>query len=488
VNTKQQSFQRAGDENSSRLGIGIDYGTSNSAAAVFDGVKVTVIALEEAAKIMPSATYINREYQIVTGQAAIEEYVRSNTGRTVELSAEILGEGRTSTGQIGDHGLPEEASTSLIYGQSLVDGGQQGRLFRGVKRLLGNNESQRLMVFDKPFRLVALITPLLLRIRRAIEAQLPSGISPTPIIDHACIGHPVNFEGSQSDRNRAALSALSESYGYAQFTRQSFYPEPNAAALSYLHANPQLQTKTLLAVDFGGGTLDLCVIKHTQEDFEVIATHGIGLGGDHIDQLLFRELIFPLLGKGERWRRAGEDREIETLFPFDDYEDLLLNWAVSYMLNQNKYTTPLHQRIQEGDEASVKFQRLYDLIKNNHSYLVFQLLKELKADLSRKESASLDIPELDIELTLTRAQFESMISGLMVKFEQAIDDTLSRAGIDDSEIELVIRTGGSSLIPAVKRILEERFPAKVVEHDPFTSVAAGLAIAEYLGASNTGEA
>ena len=159
MNTKQQSFQRAGDENSSRLGIGIDYGTSNSAAAVFDGVKVTVIALEEAAKIMPSATYINREYQIVTGQAAIEEYVRSNTGRTVELSAEILGEGRTSTGQIGDHGLPEEASTSLIYGQSLVDGGQQGRLFRGVKRLLGNNESQRLMVFDKPFRLVALITP-----------------------------------------------------------------------------------------------------------------------------------------------------------------------------------------------------------------------------------------------------------------------------------------------------------------------------------------
>ena len=246
-----------------------------------------------------------------------------------------------------------------------------------------------------------------------------------------------------------------------------------------------MQTKTLLAVDFGGGTLDLCVIKHTNEDFEVVATHGIGLGGDHIDQLLFRELIFPLLGKGERWRRAGEDREIETLFPFEEYEDLLLNWAVSYMLNQNKYTTPLHQRIQDGDEASTKFQRLYDLIKNNHSYLVFQLLKDLKAELSHSESARLDIPELDIELTLTRAQFETMISSLMAKFEQAIDDTLTRAAIQSSDIELVIRTGGSSLIPAVKRVLEERFPGKVVEHDPFTSVAAGLAIAEYLGASHT---
>ena len=45
----------------------------------------------------------------------------------------------------------------------------------------------------------------------------------------------------------------------------------------------------------------------------------------------------------------------------------------------------------------------------------------------------------------------------------------------------MIRTGGSSLIPAVKRILEARFPGKVIEHDPFTSVAAGLAIADYEG-------
>jgi len=41
-------------------------------------------------------------------------------------------------------------------------------------------------------------------------------------------------------------------------------------------------------------------------------------------------------------------------------------------------------------------------------------------------------------------------------------------------IDLVLRTGGSSLIPAVKDILENQFAGKVVEHDPFTSVAAGL--------------
>jgi hypothetical chaperone protein len=191
--------------------------------------------------------------------------------------------------------------------------------------------------------------------------------------------------------------------------------------------------------------------------------------------------LFPLLGKGERWRRAGEDREIETAFPFEDYEELLLNWAISYMLNQNRFTTPLMQRIEYGDEAAVKFRRLYDMIKNNYSYVVFQSLKDLKATLSSTTTARLDIPELDIELTITREQFESIIAPILSKLQHAVTAILRKADLQSSEIELVIRTGGSSLIPAVKHLLEDQFPGKVIEHDPFTSVAAGLAIAEYRG-------
>ena len=76
------------------------------------------------------------------------------------------------------------------------------------------------------------------------------------------------------------------------------------------------------------------------------------------------------------------------------------------MLNQNRFTTPLMQRIEEKDEASVKFRRLYDLIKNNYSYLVFQALKDLKAELSSHDTARLDIPEIDIDLTVSREHFE----------------------------------------------------------------------------------
>jgi len=464
-----------------RIGIGIDFGTSNSAAALFDGEKIHLVHLEQHTPIMPSATYIDRDYQIRTGQDAINQYIESNTGRTVELSAEVLGEGRTTTGQIGDAGLPEEASTQKIYGQSFVDSGQQGRLFRGIKRLLGNEPGQRIMVFERAFRLVALITPLLLRIRRCIEQLLPQVVAEPTAANHACIGHPVNFEGADEVRNDSALKLLAEAYGHAEFREQSFYPEPIAAALSYVHAHPQAQEQTLLAVDFGGGTLDLCILRRSSTNFEVVATHGVGLGGDHIDQVMFRELLFPLLGKGERWKRAGEDREIETAFPFEEYEEYLLNWTVSYMLNQNKYTTPLMQRLQQEDPATIKFRRLYDLIKNNYSYLVFQCLKELKAELSNKTEAVLDIPELDIELSVTRERFELMIADVLQRFDAAVTKVLAHANMTAADIQLVARTGGSSLIPAIKEILEARFPERVIEHDPFTSVAAGLAIAEYHG-------
>ena len=126
-----------------------------------------------------------------------------------------------------------------------------------------------------------------------------------------------------------------------------------------------------------------------------------------------------------------------------------------------------------------KFKRLYDLIKQNYSYQVFEAIKAFKAELSVQDSAVLDIPEIDIEVTLERWEFEVMISDLLFQLEQAITLILNKAGLQASDIDLVLRTGGSSLIPAVKDILDNQFAGKVVEHDPFTSVAAGLAIADY---------
>ena len=463
----KQSFS---SESSSTFGIGIDFGTSNSAAAVFDGEQVMLVKLAEHSAIMPSANYVDRDFVTSTGQKAIDDYIKGNQGRKVELSVEVLGEARTSAGSAD--GPAGEGETSKVYGQAFNDSGLPGRLFRGTKRLLGNSDSGRTMIFDRAFRLVALVTPILVGIRKALQHSLED-------TSHACIGHPVNFEGLEQGRNNIALERLSESYGHAGITQQSFCPEPTAAAISYLYNHPENEDQRVLTVDFGGGTLDFSILSRTGDSFKVEATHGIALGGDKIDQTIFRELVFPLLGKGERWSRVVDGAEVDTLFPFGEFEDLLINWPVSYMLNQNKYTAPVIQRMVEPDEAATKFKRLYDLIKQNYSYQIFEAIKAFKAELSVQDSAVLDIPEIDIEVTLERWEFEVMISDLLFQLEQAITLILNKAGLQASDIDLVLRTGGSSLIPAVKDILDNQFAGKVVEHDPFTSVAAGLAIADY---------
>ena len=132
-------------------------------------------------------------------------------------------------------------------------------------------------------------------------------------------------------------------------------------------------------------------------------------------------------------------------------------------------------------EAFEPLKRLDELITHNYSYLVFQAIRQAKANLSEQSSAVIDIPELDLAIPVTRASFEAMLGPLLDEIRHLIQGVLDDAGLVPSDVTLVIRTGGSSLIAAVCDQLNQMFPGKVVEHDPFTSVAEGLAIASYHG-------
>jgi hypothetical chaperone protein len=112
---------------------------------------------------------------------------------------------------------------------------------------------------------------------------------------------------------------------------------------------------------------------------------------------------------------------------------------------------------------------------------VFQAIKDAKVALSNVDETIIDVPELDLIVPFSRDQFESIMTDMLLRIENVTEEVLHRAGRGRADIDIVIRTGGSSQIAAVKRLLEEQFPGKVTEHDPFTSVAAGLAIANYHG-------
>lgn len=457
------------------IGTGIDFGTSNSAAAWFDGETVHLVEIEPGRHYMPTAIHIDRSYVSLTGSEAIEQYVRENRARRVEMTAQPIGEAASDVREALDEPEMEGGDgRRMIYGP-VEDHGLPGRLFLGLKRLLGRSDIDRITVFQRPFRLVALITPILLSLHTAVAAATMKRNQ------RVCLGRPVEFEGREADRNRVAVERLREANRHAGHKTVRFYHEPAAACLSFLHQHRIDRECRVLTVDFGGGTLDLSLVHWKDSDFTILGTAGEAIGGDHIDQAIYRELIFPELGKGLEWTRRAEDRTITTGFPFHRYEHALLNWTITHTLNRNEYTAPLAEYIDQGGPGTEKIGRLLDLIRHNESHNVIQAIKAAKIRLSQEREAVVDIPEINLSLTLTRERFEEIITDVLDVLREQVRQLLEHHGLDAVDVDYVVRTGGSSQIPAVIDALEEAFPGRVVEHDAFTGVAAGLAIASYHG-------
>ena len=84
---------------------------------------------------------------------------------------------------------------------------------------------------------------------------------------------------------------------------------------------------------------------------------------------------------------------------------------------------------------------------------------------------------LEIEASVTRTQFEEWIAEDMAKMEACVDDLLSRVGIDGKSVDRVFMTGGSSFVPRVRRIFEDRFGKdRIRDGGELVSVASGLAL------------
>ena len=133
------------------VGLGIDFGTSNSAVAWFDGNEVVLLELDGSNSIMPTALHLNRELSTTVGQSAVEKYIDENRDRIVELTPELIAKSSmvTNTAESSNPASQADISSTDVYGQPWVDRGMPGRLFRGIKRLLGNASIKRLLVFNE---------------------------------------------------------------------------------------------------------------------------------------------------------------------------------------------------------------------------------------------------------------------------------------------------------------------------------------------------
>jgi hypothetical chaperone protein len=132
-------------------------------------------------------------------------------------------------------------------------------------------------------------------------------------------------------------------------------------------------------------------------------------------------------------------------------------------------------RFAEAPELVGRFVRL---VESDQGYTLYKSVSDTKEALSRDESAEFHFrgPGFEIRATVTRGEFEAWIAPELEAIEEALDEVLTNASIAATDVDRVFLTGGTSFVPAVRRIFERRFGADIVEAgNEFVSIANGLA-------------
>lgn len=108
-----------------------------------------------------------------------------------------------------------------------------------------------------------------------------------------------------------------------------------------------------------------------------------------------------------------------------------------------------------------------------------EAIEKAKKDLTYKGKSIIEFIDgpIDIKMEMTKEEFESIIQPRVDEIRKTVIRTLESAHLEPEQIDVVVRTDGSSLIPVFEQMLADIFgSSRVTEFDPFTSVAAGLAL------------
>ncbi|MFV9506589.1 MAG: Hsp70 family protein [Oscillochloridaceae bacterium umkhey_bin13] len=440
--------------------LGLDFGTTNSSAALYDGEQLTLLPLDvlnQPASILRSTLFMTREGAAYIGREAITRFTEGNVGREVEYEWRYLGDAEITFAEFG-------TIQQALYVK--VDANAPGRLFQSLKTGLRDKGFSHTNVFGTSYTLEALIAIVLRMILERAETILGQPI--TGIV----VGRPVHY--SLDPRTDAlAFERMQAACQLAGLPAVTFLEEPTAAALSY--ARTARHEQHVLVFDFGGGTLDVTVMRLDGRGGRAfLATDGVPVGGDLLDQRLVMGRLLEHFGAGAT---LGARR-----LPFPSHIlDHLCEWQQIIELTQPHYLEIIEEAVVIGDRPK-ELRALRSLVRQNYGLPLYEAVEAIKVQLSSATEATLrmQMGEIDLSETIPRWDFERLIGPDVRAVERCIDRALAAAGLLPSQIDVVLRTGGSSRVPRFVRMLAAKFgPDKLQELDVFTGVAAGLAIAAW---------
>ena len=350
----------------------------------------------------------------------------------------------------------------------------KGRLVQSLKSYLSDRTLTGTAVFGRHTTLEDLISRILADLRRHAERQFHTDIS------YAMVGRPVRFVGAETAEDQTfALSRLRQAFAAAGFERIDFEMEPVAAAYAY---EATLDHDELILIgDFGGGTSDFSLLhvgpgvrKRGRTPQDLLGNSGVGLAGDSFDARIVRKLVSPALGSDSLARSLNK---LLPAVPAWIYANLERWHYLSFLRTSNVVEILKSARLRALEPE--KIEALITLIDEDLGFHLHQAVQRLKFELSRSPSAQFHFRDgsMDLDISVTRESFESWIAEDLQVIEQCVDSLLETAGVSRRQVDRVFLTGGTSLVPAVRRIFEQRFgDHRIRTGNEFISVARGLAL------------
>ena len=406
--------------------MGIDFGTSNSAVSWAVGSDASrLIALEGDATTLPTALFFDAETQ------------RTHFGR------EAL---------------------------ALYLAGQEGRLMRSLKSLLGSPLLMERTHINHQSVSFQDIIGLFLR-ELVVRAGAQLGGLPSRLV----LGRPVHFVDDDPQRDALAQRMLLQVAEPLGFKDISFQLEPIAAALDY---ERRLQhERTVLVVDIGGGTSDFTVVrlgpervKQRVRQSDILATSGVHMGGTDFDKQLSLAQLMPLLG----YKHTGPDgREVPSR-PFIDLSTWhLIHWQQSPQAIRDA------QALRVNYTDTVLHERLMTVLREQLGHGLAHSVEQGKiacANGSPHHTLDLDLVSVGLSVEMTAKAMAEQLRVSLASVVACAQDCVQQAGLQPAQIDALYLTGGSSALPALQQALRQVFaPAELVTGDLFGGVAAGLA-------------
>lgn len=419
---------------SSKYLYGIDFGTTNSALAIYNEEKREI----QHTIIIPSIIYFY-EHQNPDGSARY-----------------VVGEDAIS---------------------AYLEEGMRGRFIKSVKQILSRSSFIETRIQNKRFNASQLVAIIIKELKNRADELIGQQC------DKAVIGRPVFFDDNDVQKDTLAQTRLSKAADLAGFSDVRFQLEPIGAAFAY--ERTLKKEEYVLVADLGGGTTDFTYLVLDPEKVgsmdrkkDMMATGGIYIGGDSLDAAFMWERGTPYFGKHTQYEATPGKRLTVPNSLFAN----ICSWEQMNFFNGQRIKKDIQDYYYFSGKDR-KFKNLITLIENNLGYSIFRSIEQTKIALSGADSARFTYQQMDIEIEeeITRPVYDQIIAKNVNQIGSYLDAFLLENNIVPAKIDSLFLTGGTSMVPGIQQLFKQRFPhVNLNSGDNFKSVAKGLAYSGYL--------